>query len=511
MDTKLRSFRYSTVSKSIAFLLIAMFITVAFVQVLAMGISEYPFETIVEPVYKDSNAYQMMRYGYPEYTQEEWNSMRISSVYMAKIFAGALVGAILLLIYLTAVIGKNEKNGSIHLNWHDRIPSDLMVVVYAGSAGIWGFFMELIFNRRLTTQNHFTWAMAFAAGVTLIWVCLLGVYYLSFVKQIKAKKLITGSIWFRIIYRIYDFFISLIDGRMFKSNSLTQTLFKRQLMFIAISFILVFLTFLSLMAPPFIFFTVSAEIVLIYLFVKENRKTFAAIDRGFNESLEEQMKAERMKIQLVTNVSHDLKTPLTAIISYLNLMEQEPMSDVAKDYVTILSEKSDRLKHIVSDLFDLAKSTTGNIQVDFEELDLKRLVEQVMGDLSDEIEASELTLKVHLPENPVMVQSDGNKLYRVINNLMDNALKYSMTGTRVHVVLDQNEGQAALSIKNIAGYEMDFTEDEIRQRFVRGDQARSTEGSGLGLSIAESFTNVCGGRFDLKIDGDLFKVTLTFN
>lgn len=511
MDTRLRSFRYSGFVKTLLFLMIAGLVTVAFVQVLAMGIGEIPFETIVEPSYKDSNAYMYsVRSGYPEYTQAEWESMRVSSVYMARIFAGALGLAIVLLVYLTVVIGRTEKHGTVQLNWHDRIPSDLMMALYAGSIGIWGLFIELIFNRRLTTQNHFTWAIGSAGVVTFIWICALGVYYLSVVKQLKARKFISSSIVYRVFYKIYDLFRSLMDGRAFRTNSLTQTLFRRQLVFIGMSFGLVFLTFLFLMAPPLIFFTVLAEFILIYWFVKENRKTFAAIDRGFNESLEEQMKSERMKIQLITNVSHDLKTPLTAIISYLDLLEKETLTDEARDYVTILSEKSDRLKHIVSDLFDLAKSTTGNIQVDLEDLDLKRLVEQVMGDLSDEIEGSGLTFKVQLPDAPVMIQSDGNKLYRVIGNVLDNALKYSMAGTRVHVILAQQEEGVSLSVKNIAGYEMNFTEEEILQRFVRGDQARSTEGSGLGLSIAESFTQVCGGEFDLKIDGDLFKVTLKF-
>jgi len=252
------------------------------------------------------------------------------------------------------------------------------------------------------------------------------------------------------------------------------------------------------------------EIAVIYWYVKYNNKTYEEINKGFDESLEEQMKSERMKVELITNVSHDLKTPLTSIISYIDLLSKEELSDTARDYVNILCEKSYRLKNIVSDLFDLAKSTSGDINLDMEKLDLKKLIEQTLGDMEDEIESSGLQIKTRLPEEPVYIISDGKKLYRVFQNLIDNALKYSLKGTRVYIELEEVDGKAVTTIKNVAGYEMDFTAEEILQRFTRGDKSRSTEGSGLGLSIAESFTKVCGGSFKLDIDGDLFKVTMKF-
>lgn len=223
------------------------------------------------------------------------------------------------------------------------------------------------------------------------------------------------------------------------------------------------------------------------------------------------MRSERMKINLVTNVSHDLKTPLTSIISYVDLLSrEEDLSDVSRDYVRILSEKSDRLKNIVSDLFDLARSTSGDIETEVEELDLKKLVEQTVVDMDDSIQSSGFQIRTSLPEEPVAIRSDGKKLYRVIQNLLDNALKYSLQGTRIYVDLVEENGKASLRIKNTAGYEMNFTKDEILQRFFRGDRSRSGEGSGLGLSIAESFTRVSGGEFDLQVDGDQFNVLLKF-
>jgi len=203
---------------------------------------------------------------------------------------------------------------------------------------------------------------------------------------------------------------------------------------------------------------------------------------------------------------------LTSIISYIELLaKEEGLTETARDYVNILSEKAYRLKNIVSDLFDLAKSTSGDIKLDLEKLDLKKLIEQTLGDMEDDILSSGLQIKTRLPESPVYITSDGKKLYRVFQNLIDNALKYSLKGTRVYIDLEEIDGKAVVSIKNISAYEMDFTAEEILQRFTRGDKARSTEGSGLGLSIAESFTKVCGGEFQLHIDGDLFKVVLRFN
>jgi len=266
------------------------------------------------------------------------------------------------------------------------------------------------------------------------------------------------------------------------------------------------------MIPPLMVIPPIIEIGIIYWYVKYNNKTYEEINKGFDESLKEQMKSERMKVELITNVSHDLKTPLTSIISYVDLLSKEDnLTETARDYVNILAEKSYRLKNIVSDLFDLAKSTSGDINLDFERLDLKKLIEQTLGNMEDDIERSGLQIKTRLPEEPLYIMSDGKKLYRVFQNLIDNALKYSLKGTRIYIDLEEIEGKAVASIKNIAGYEMDFTAEEILHRFNRGDKARTTDGSGLGLSIAESFTKVCGGDFKLDIDGDLFKVVLKFN
>lgn len=236
-----------------------------------------------------------------------------------------------------------------------------------------------------------------------------------------------------------------------------------------------------------------------------------SIQEGMGRAVADSLKSERMKIDLITNVSHDLKTPLTSIISYVDLLSKEKdLPEHVNDYIAILGQKSDRLKNLIQDLFDLSKASSENIAMDVETLDLARLIKQTLADMDEQITDSGLAFRVNIPEEPVYILSDGKKLYRVWENLIANALKYSLAGSRVFIDLAVNENRALASIKNTANYEMNFSEDEILQRFVRGDESRSTEGSGLGLSIAQSFTQLCGGQFDIKIDGDLFKVELRF-
>lgn len=227
------------------------------------------------------------------------------------------------------------------------------------------------------------------------------------------------------------------------------------------------------------------------------------ISTGIQGTVEKQLKSERMKIELVTNVSHDLKTPLTSIISYIDLLSAEELSPAARDYVTIIENKSQRLKTMVADLFDLAKATS-RTDVQTEEIDAVVLTRQVLGDLADKIESSGRMLKCDIQAETAPINADGKKMYRVFQNVIDNALKYSMEGTRVYLTLKNENGVCSIIVKNIASYEMTFSPDEITERFTRGDEARSTEGNGLGLSIAKSFTEACGGTFRVDIDGDVF-------
>lgn len=457
-----------------------------------------------------------------EEQQKQWEAEREALLPIAKTFPVFVVSAIILIIYLTVVTGRNPEDDELHLCWVDKICTEfmvglLMLLVVGWALALaattdYGYNGYKVDNLLTSGQSTAIYLLGFS---TVVAVSLCGVIYLALVRKLKGKSLIKDMLTYKFFHKIFsgtlDFLRSFFDGRRFQKYPLTKSLHQRQIAFIVASFILVFLTFAFIAVPPLMIFPPILEIVIIYWYVKYNNKTFEDINKGFNESLEEQMKSERMKINLVTNVSHDLKTPLTSIISYVDLLsKEEDLSETARDYINILMEKSNRLKNIVADLFDLAKSTSGDINVDFEDLDLKKLIEQTLGDMEDDIEKSGLTIKTNLPEEAVMIKSDGKKLYRVFQNIIDNALKYSLLGTRIFVELEEKDNMAIATVKNTAGYEMDFTAEDILQRFNRGDESRTTDGSGLGLSIAESFTEVSGGNFKVDIDGDMFKVIIGF-
>ncbi len=444
--------------------------------------------------------------------QQEWEESRNILVPFAVRVGVVAVLILTSIIFLMVQTGKNQLDDEIHLTKIDSIFSDVLFSFFIPLAAFWIIGISNLYYSGMSHVRQM-YSAVWIGIITAFISVMCGIILLSLTRKAKSGRLFKHTVVYLVLYKIYDFFKSLYDGRMFERYPLTKSLFYRQLVFITSSAFLVFLTFLFfLLYVPLFLIPPVVEIVIIYWYIKGNNKTFEDIDKGFNESLGEQMKAERMKIALVTNVSHDLKTPLTSIISYVDLLsKEEDLSETVRDYVNVLSEKSNRLKNIVSDLFDLAKSTSGDIPLELESLDIKKLIEQTLADMEDEIEKSNLQIKTKLPENSLNIYSDGKKLYRVFQNVIDNALKYALPGTRVYVELEEIDGKAVAKIKNTAGYEMDFTAEEILQRFSRGDKSRTTEGSGLGLSIAESFTNVCGGKFKVEIDGDLFKVQISFN
>ena len=233
------------------------------------------------------------------------------------------------------------------------------------------------------------------------------------------------------------------------------------------------------------------------------------IQAGLQQALADRTRSERMKVELIANVSHDLKTPLTSILSYAELLQQEPLEGAAADYARIIDQKAQRLKVMVQDVFEVSKAASGQLPVDLERLDLAKLLRQTLADMADPIEKSGLTLRTELPEGEVLIVADGKRLYRVFQNLIQNALQYSLPGSRIYLTLKGKEGQAQASLRNTSRQELpagvDFT-----ARFVRGDESRTDGGSGLGLSIARSFTEACGGTLTVETMADLFTVHVAF-
>lgn len=237
-----------------------------------------------------------------------------------------------------------------------------------------------------------------------------------------------------------------------------------------------------------------------------------SVQRNRRESLEKQLQSERMKVDLITNVSHDLKTPLTSMIGCIDLLKQvEGLPEEAKDYVRLLSKKAGRLREMIQDVFDMARATSGGQDLKMEQLDMTRLIRQTLADMQDRTDASGLIFRVKIDDRELPFMGDGKKLSRVYQNLIENTLKYSMAGSRVYITVREKEGKIITAIRNTSDCEMDFDAEEIISRFTRGDKSRSTEGNGLGLAIAKSFTEACRGSFRVTLDGDLFKVETEFD
>lgn len=239
-------------------------------------------------------------------------------------------------------------------------------------------------------------------------------------------------------------------------------------------------------------------------------KDLNELEKGIENAVEQQNRSNRMKVELLTNVSHDLKTPLTSIINYADLLCEEELPENAAEYANALQKKAYRLKNMVQDVFDLSKATSGNLVVEKAVIDLVKLIRQTLADMDERIAESDLTFKLNISKEPLLIEADGEKLYRVFQNLFVNALQYSLENSRVHVQLLEEEGFAVAKVKNTSRQELDFDTTEIIERFVRADASRTTEGSGLGLSIVQSFVEACGGQFSVETDADMFTASVRF-
>lgn len=463
-----------------------------------------------------------------------------------------LAGALWLMIFA----GQGKKNDEVIIRLYDRVYFDILLVTT--------FFAELGFGAGFIVlyKNIIDESANAEVIVTLLWLLsamfvLYNIYFVTnFAKRIKRKELLRYTLvfrslaWMKSLFRAgLKFFRRRVMSIRTAINSLMgEKLAKRHFRWIVLvmTVLLGNLALSAAMGPLWAILTYPVIVFYLLRPAAKEIKDFSEMARGvreirngnlghkipfascrelseviddinniadgFDKAVQGAVKAEKMKSELITNVSHDLKTPLTSIIGYVDLLEgTDNLPDEARDYVAVIKKKSERLKNIISDLFDLSKSTSGNAELEMEKLDMKKLMEQTLADMSDAIESSGRSIRQTLSEKPVMITGDGKKLYRVFQNIIDNALKYSLENTRIFVTLREKDGRAIAEIKNTSAYELDFSETEITERFTRGDRSRATEGSGLGLSIARSFTNACNGDFRVILDGDQFKVIIEFD
>lgn len=450
------------------------------------------------------------------------------------ILAGALVAAIICMIYLAFVCGRRERDGEIKLLLIDRLPPEITVAMIAavfcfGLLAAIGL-MDAAFQGYLLIPTF--------AGVTAL-CCSSAILALlqSLIRMAKARVVVKQSLIRRtlgLIRRTLCAAAGLCKRGWSEIASFenTASLWKLYALFVIYSAAIimaaltgsVLITIIILMAAAVYLKKRAEAFMMIKKGVAEIKngdlsyrienipegvfyqlaEDINSIGEGIETSLEDKLKAERMKSELITNVSHDLKTPLTSIISYTKILsDMELKPEEANDYVQIIAKKSERLKNLTADLFDYSKVQSGNADIVLERIDLSLLVRQALAEAEEAIEASGLQFVTDMPES-AYAEGDGKKLSRVLENLIGNAIKYSLNGTRVYITVAGKE----LEIKNIANYEMTFDENEITERFVRGDESRTSEGSGLGLAIAKSYVETMGGKFFVKRDGDLFKAVI---
>lgn len=506
----------------------------------------YPLGTVIRVCVTSEQAAQY---------QEIWSAQKNTFAHTIYIVLTLTAAALALFVYLLFVTGRRPEDEEVHFATIDRLPVEVNVVLFWSVLGTAAGLNIALMSELLSGSGDlsflllpsilfFVAAFAFALELTL-----------SLVRLIKAGSLARRSWCIRAFRWCFNKIGVLCTGtwhglgrlRLAFTKALLGNYKTRNvvLLFTAYSVVLAFLAaaFAGVGGSFFAFvlgvgWFLAAGYFLIrridgfdrivaalqrmrggdlsFRLTDMPEGVFAAMAEdlgslgdGMQAALQNEVRAERMKSELITNVSHDLKTPLTSILSYSDLLSQlELTPEEANDYAKIIHQKSLRLKNLTSDLFDISKVQSGVEQMVCERLDAVTLVRQALAE--QEAQNSGLVLKVTLPERELPIWADGRKMSRVLENLIGNCVKYAMKGTRVFVSLDERDGKAVFEVKNTANYEMDFAADEITERFVRGDAARSTEGSGLGLAIAKSYTEACGGIFEVEVDGDQFKVRISF-
>lgn len=490
--------------------------------------------------------------------------LKLSKALIISLIPVSIIFLIIVLLLMIRCGYDRDTGGFTPTKWFDkRVWTEaFLAAAIASLVGAGGVFNELgsSFDTALPRESIPFYA-AFAGVIFLLWIVGFG-SSLVLLRKLKTKKLFSSLIivsFIRLCWgglkRAYAAANEKLKHSPYDKLSVSRKMLIRNIIFAVLTGIAVLLPiivgfgggsmFNDDMLPVFIYFTAYGVYFVWYNLSSlsfyddaarlcdkldtigtnevydgedvpyespfyASYKSLDSLDERIKTAAEEMVKSEKTKVELVTNVSHDLKTPLTSIISYTYLLSKEEMSDEAKDYVRILQAKSEKLKAIVNDVFTLAKAASG-AEVKHERLDLTMLVNQTVAGNQDIIDESGLTVRVSVPEAPVYIMGDGDKLSRVLQNLLDNALKYSLKGTRVFIEMTAAQHGTSVSCKNTSAEEMNFTADEITERFTRGDKSRTDGGSGLGLSIAKTFTEACGGQFRVELEGDMFKAIASFD
>ncbi|MDK7355074.1 HAMP domain-containing sensor histidine kinase [Peptoniphilus harei] len=453
--------------------------------------------------------------------------------------------SVLIAAVLSAILGlfmnMEKVDESQELKKVFKFPIEVVLVLFF----IFSMVGLMISSGGQVYTNLYIFYVLYLAGLMI--VSLTVNYFVILLKSIFNKNTENYLVKNSLIYRIFTGAISEFSNINEENKNINNAKIKFTIVYYGICFVLfiAFLFFASMFHSSLegIIFPMILFGIFVYVIILKNINEVARISRESSEivkgnykkkmektgglydglvdnfnnigsnldlAIEDAVKSERLKTELITNVSHDLKTPLTSILNYSDLLSKEDNSqEEAREYAKIINEKSNKLKVLIEDLFEVSKASSNNIELDRQELDFNSLVAQSIGEWEDKIKENNIEIISNLPEEKVMLNLDGQKFSRVLDNLFSNISKYALENSRVYVDL-RDEGGVKLTIKNISKYPLNISAEELMERFTRGEKSRTTSGSGLGLSIASSFVRAHGASFDIDIDGDLFKVTIEF-
>ncbi|WP_458861928.1 sensor histidine kinase [Acidaminobacterium chupaoyuni] len=459
-------------------------------------------------------------------TEELSKNYEITMKY-AKSLSAALLAAMVLFIYLTVVCGRKERRGEVQMQWIDAIFTEINLAVLATACVGYAYAIYGL----IRYQNR-----QFVVPCAAVFATVIFALYYSCVRLLKNRTFLKNS----LIYRVCAWVCRMIrNGTVKVYHALTADAVPKNIVWAVV----IYGALCMLLA---IVFPLSIALIIVtavyayrravsyqkickgideirngnmdYKIDVQGDKVFIALadkinglGEGLNAAVEQELKSERMKSELITNVSHDIRTPLTSIITYVDLIEKEGLgSENAPGYFEIIASKAQRLKTLTDDLFEVSKAASGTIPIEIENVDLTSLLRQGMGELDDKIQESQLDFRFKVPAERVWVRADGRQLWRVLENLFSNVFKYAMRSSRVYVEIRKEEAEVCFEMKNISAYELSGVEaSELTDRFKRGDLSRQSEGSGLGLAIAKNLVELQHGTFNITVDGDLFKVTIT--
>ena len=454
----------------------------------------------------------------------EWKENKLLTTNSLYQIAGLSFGLAIAFIYLVLVIGRKPKEDQkgVHLNVVDRIYNDVNI-------GMCFLLIALWFGIIAALDHYKIYQLIFPFTMLIATLCLI--LLLSLIKHLKNRTFIKHSLIYKLfhnfVYKLFRNFFKFIRD-IYNSGSVGVKAVLIVIGYPIIVAITIFIFPITLGVAAWLTMKKVKEFKVIKEGVKQVKNgdihhkinlsgegelaNLAAdinnITDGLSKAVENETKSERLKAELITNVSHDIRTPLTSIITYVDLLKNKQEQDKINSYLEILDQKSQRLKVLTDDLFEAAKASSGAMPVNFEKIDISALLTQGLGELDDKIQECKLEFRIKHPKDKVYINADGKLFWRAVENLLSNIFKYALQGSRVYIDIQDLGTEISMIIKNISACELNISADELMERFRRGDEARSSQGSGLGLSIAKSLIELQKGSFNIEIDGDLFKAII---